>query len=224
MSTLQQAVGPNIDSILTEKRSFPPPPEFSKNAHIRSKEDYDKLCARAAADPEGLLGRHRAPAALVRALEQGAGMGFAVGEVVPGRQDQSLLQLPRSPRPDLAQEQGCHHLGERARRSPHPHLSAAAERGLQVRQRAEVAGHQVRRSRRHLHGHVSGAADRHAGLRAHRRGALRHLRWILRQRAGRSHHRSGSRRRDHAGRLVSPRRRSQAESPRWTRRWIAVRP
>jgi acetyl-CoA synthetase len=53
MSTTDQtAAGPNIDSILTEKRSFPPPPEFSKSAHIRSKEEYDKLCARAAADPE----------------------------------------------------------------------------------------------------------------------------------------------------------------------------
>ncbi len=52
MSTAQQAAGPNIDSILTETRSFPPPPEFSKNAHIHSKEEYDALCARAAADPE----------------------------------------------------------------------------------------------------------------------------------------------------------------------------
>ena len=53
MSSTQQVPGPNIDSILTEKRSFPPPPEFSKNAHIHSREEYDKLCARAAADPEG---------------------------------------------------------------------------------------------------------------------------------------------------------------------------
>ncbi len=52
MSTTQPAAGPNIDSILTEKRSFPPPESFSKDAHIRTKEDYDKLCARAAADPE----------------------------------------------------------------------------------------------------------------------------------------------------------------------------
>jgi acetyl-CoA synthetase len=51
MSTSQTS-GPNIDSILTEKRSFPPPAEFSKNAIIRSKEEYDKICARAAADPE----------------------------------------------------------------------------------------------------------------------------------------------------------------------------
>jgi acetyl-CoA synthetase len=52
MSTTQPAAQ-NIDSILTEKRSFPPPPEFSKNALIPSKEEYDKICARAAADPEG---------------------------------------------------------------------------------------------------------------------------------------------------------------------------
>jgi acetyl-CoA synthetase len=51
-TTNEAAAGPNIDSVLTEKRSFPPPPEFSKSAHIRSKEEYDKLCARAAADPE----------------------------------------------------------------------------------------------------------------------------------------------------------------------------
>ena len=51
MSTTQTA-NQNIDSILQETRSFPPPPEFAKDAHIRSKEDYDKLCAQAAADPE----------------------------------------------------------------------------------------------------------------------------------------------------------------------------
>ena len=52
MSSISQAAGPNIDSILQETRSFAPPAEFSKNAHIHSKEEYDKICARAAADPE----------------------------------------------------------------------------------------------------------------------------------------------------------------------------
>ncbi len=52
MSSQEIAPSQNIDSILTETRSFPPPPEFSKNAHIRSEEDYDHLCAKAAADPE----------------------------------------------------------------------------------------------------------------------------------------------------------------------------
>ncbi len=52
MSSTQPAAQ-NIDSILHESRTFPPPAEFSKNATIHSKEEYDKLCARAAADPEG---------------------------------------------------------------------------------------------------------------------------------------------------------------------------
>ena len=52
-TTVMQPVSQNIDSILTETRVFPPPEEFSKNALIRSREDYDKICARAAADPEG---------------------------------------------------------------------------------------------------------------------------------------------------------------------------
>ncbi|HSY14113.1 MAG TPA: acetate--CoA ligase [Verrucomicrobiae bacterium] len=52
MSSTPQAAQ-NIDSILQEKRSFPPPAEFSKNALIHSKEEYDEICARAAADPEG---------------------------------------------------------------------------------------------------------------------------------------------------------------------------
>jgi acetyl-CoA synthetase len=52
MSSQQVAPNQNIDSILHEDRSFPPPPEFSKNAHIRNEEDYQRLCAKAAADPE----------------------------------------------------------------------------------------------------------------------------------------------------------------------------
>ena len=52
MSSQSVAPSQNIDSILHEDRSFSPPPEFSKNAHIRSEEDYNRLCAKAAADPE----------------------------------------------------------------------------------------------------------------------------------------------------------------------------
>jgi acetyl-CoA synthetase len=52
MSTQQVAPSQNIDSILTETRLFPPPPEFSRSAHIRTEEDYNRLCAKAAADPE----------------------------------------------------------------------------------------------------------------------------------------------------------------------------
>src|SRR3954469_18489761 len=43
----------SIESVLTENRSFPPPAEFAQLAHIKSFADYEKMAARAAADPQG---------------------------------------------------------------------------------------------------------------------------------------------------------------------------
>ena len=42
-----------IESTMHENRVFPPPPEFAANAHVKSFEEYEKLYAEAAADPEG---------------------------------------------------------------------------------------------------------------------------------------------------------------------------
>ena len=42
----------HIDSTLTESRKFPPPPEFSAKAWVKSLEDYYALCRRAETDPE----------------------------------------------------------------------------------------------------------------------------------------------------------------------------
>src|SRR5262249_394050 len=41
----------NIDSVLTEKPAFAPPPEFSAHAHIRSLADYETLYREAEQDP-----------------------------------------------------------------------------------------------------------------------------------------------------------------------------
>lgn len=43
---------PNIESILQEKRLFPPTPEFSQNAQIKSLEEYQQLYEKAKADPQ----------------------------------------------------------------------------------------------------------------------------------------------------------------------------
>jgi acetyl-CoA synthetase len=43
----------SIKSVLTETRSFPPPEEFARRAHVKSLAEYEALYARAAADPEG---------------------------------------------------------------------------------------------------------------------------------------------------------------------------
>jgi acetyl-CoA synthetase len=47
----------NIESVMHEERVFPPPEEFSKNAHIKSMEEYERLCAEAARDPEAYWAR-----------------------------------------------------------------------------------------------------------------------------------------------------------------------
>jgi acetyl-CoA synthetase len=46
-----------ISTVSTEKRVFPPPPEFSARAHLKSLDDYRKLCAEAAADPDAFWSR-----------------------------------------------------------------------------------------------------------------------------------------------------------------------
>jgi acetyl-CoA synthetase len=42
----------NLDSTLREDRLFPPPPEFSAHAHIKSMEEYDRLYKQSIEDPE----------------------------------------------------------------------------------------------------------------------------------------------------------------------------
>ena len=66
-------------------------------------------------------------------------------------------------------------------------LQAAAHGGLQVRQRAEVAGRQEGRPRLHVHADDPGAADRDAGLRPDRRDPLGRVRRVQRGFAARPH-------------------------------------
>ncbi len=50
---MSSAAPSHITSVLKEKRSFPPPPEFAAAARINSMEAYQKLWQRARDDPEG---------------------------------------------------------------------------------------------------------------------------------------------------------------------------
>src|ERR1043165_7677670 len=43
----------SVEWVLTENRSFPPPAELAKGAHVKSAAEYEALYARAASDPEG---------------------------------------------------------------------------------------------------------------------------------------------------------------------------
>jgi acetyl-CoA synthetase len=46
----------NIESVLQEDRRFPPPPEFTSQAHIRGEEQYLQMWTRAKDDPAGFWG------------------------------------------------------------------------------------------------------------------------------------------------------------------------
>ena len=49
--------GPNIDSILNEQRKFECPPEFSKQAHIKSLEEYEHIYNESIDDPDKFWSR-----------------------------------------------------------------------------------------------------------------------------------------------------------------------
>src|ERR1035437_3320418 len=49
--------GPNIDSILNEQRKFECPPEFSKQAHIKSLEEYERIYKESIDDPDKFWSR-----------------------------------------------------------------------------------------------------------------------------------------------------------------------
>jgi len=51
------ATGVNIDSVLQENRVFPPSPEFSARAHIKSIAEYQRLYDEAATNPEAFWGK-----------------------------------------------------------------------------------------------------------------------------------------------------------------------
>ena len=45
--------GSVIESVLQERRKFPPPPDFAQQAHVKSFADYQRMYDQAAKDPEG---------------------------------------------------------------------------------------------------------------------------------------------------------------------------
>ena len=96
--------GPNIDSILNEQRKFECPPEFSKQAHIKTPRGIRAYLQGVDRRPGQILVAHCQRTALVQEVGQSSRMELSVGEMVCGRPDQSLVQLPGSARRNLAQE------------------------------------------------------------------------------------------------------------------------
>ena len=148
---MAQDKGGQLDTVMQETRVFPPHPDFVAQAQINSLAAYEKLWQEAAGDIEKFWDKFGQELHWFEPLRQGARVERAGRQVVRRRQDERLLQLPRCPPVDLAQEQGRPHLGRRARRHAHADLSATAPRSLQVRQRAQGAGRRAGRRRVDLH-------------------------------------------------------------------------
>ena len=109
---------PEISALLTEDRTFPPSAAFTAAAHANDPAVY----ARAAADPEAFW------AGFARELEWITPFTRVLEWASPdakwfgGGRLNVVGQLPGSPRPHGAPQQGGDHLGRRARRPPHAHL------------------------------------------------------------------------------------------------------
>ena len=129
-----------IVHVMKEDRVFPPPGDFAAKARIGSMAEYEKLCREAAEDLEGFWGRMADELHWFEPFQKGAPVGRAAGQVVRGREDERLLQLPRHSPSNPAAEQSRPDLGGRARRDPRADLPDAARRGLPLCQRAEEAG------------------------------------------------------------------------------------
>ena len=72
----------NIDSVLTENRVFECSDEFRSQAHIRGMEEYERLYQEAETDPGEILGRDRLRTALVQTLGPGARLELPLGQMV----------------------------------------------------------------------------------------------------------------------------------------------
>ena len=96
--------GPNIDSILNEQRKFEPAAEFSKKAHVKSLEEYEKLYKESVDDPDKFWSSIASELHWFKKWDKVLEWNCPWAKWFVGGPDQSLIQLPRSPRRNLAQK------------------------------------------------------------------------------------------------------------------------
>ncbi len=125
MATNESTV--DIESVLNEQRKFPPAPEFSRRAHIKSLAEYEALYRRAAEDPEGFWKECAGELFWFKPFTKVLDWNFPLVEMVRRRRAQRLLQLYRSPSGGPASQQGRADLGGRAGRLADLDLSDAGQ-------------------------------------------------------------------------------------------------
>ena len=161
---------------MLEIEKFDPPEEFAKHALL----ERSVGLRRGREGLEGLVDEAGEGAPLVQGAHRGRRrVQPAVLQVVRGRQDQRLLQLPGPPRRGRERRSGRVPLARRGRRGGGHHLRRPAPRRAEVRQRAEGPRHREGRHRRHLPADDPRGRRRDAGVRPHRRAAQRRVRRLL---------------------------------------------
>ena len=201
-----------IVNVMKEERLFPPP-RSCRQARISSFEQYEKTLEGGGRRHRGLLGQDGRRVHWFKPYEKVLQWDMPFAKWFVGGQTNISyncldihLGTPRKTRWPLS--------GKASRAIPRTHLPGCT-RSLQVRQRAQVAGHPQGRRGGPLHADDSRASHRHAGLRPDRRHPFRGFRRFL----SRGHRRPQQRRRrqadDHCRRRLAAR---QARSPEAKRR------
>ncbi len=154
-----------IDNVMKEDRLFPPSAEFAAKARIGSLEQYEKLWKEAADDIEGFWGKLGCelhwfkPYDKVLEWNEPFAKWFVGGQTnVSYNCLDAHLGTPRRNKAAFIWEGEPGDVRVLTYRN-------AAPRSLQVRQRAEDAGHRPRRRGGHVHADGARAGHRHAGLR-----------------------------------------------------------
>ena len=163
---MTEPAGGQIVNVMKEERLFPPPKDFAAKARISSHGAVRAHVQGGGRRPDRLLGKNGRRTPLVPSPMKGCSSGTMPSAkwFVGGQTNASYncldihLGTPRQHKAGLA-------LGGRARRHPRAHLPDAAHGSVQVRQRAQVAGHRPGRRGVALHADDPRVGRRHAGLR-----------------------------------------------------------
>ena len=112
----QAANSVDIESIMKEHRVFPPPESFSERAHIRNREQYDRLYRQSLDDPETFWGNVASELHWFKKWDKVLEWKTPYAKWFVGRQDQPGLQLPGPADRDRARRQDRHPRGKASRR------------------------------------------------------------------------------------------------------------
>ncbi len=210
-----------IESVLQEKRVFPPPAEFVKQANISGMDAYRKLCAEAERDFEGFWARHaRETLHLAQAFHARCSTSrrrrSSTGSTTASSTRRTTASTGTSRRSPTRSRSSSRPTTARSRASP---TRSCTSGSASFANALKALGIKQGRPRPHLHADVDRGGGRDAGVRAHRRHALGGVRRLLGEERAGAHHRR-RRGRGHHRRRPVPRRqgdRAQARGRRGAR-------